>query len=102
MEAAAEAAKEATPMSDPFTELENILVTMSRGLVDNPAEIVISPGRGDGFIHFEVRCEDRDLGALIGKRGSHADAMRTVLSASAAVRNLRVTVQFLSRDGGGR
>ena len=88
-------------MSVRFTELENILMTMSRGLVDNPDEIIISPGQGDGFIHFEVRCEDRDLGALIGKRGSHADSMRTILSASAAVRGLRVTVQFLSRDGGG-
>ncbi len=92
-----------TPMTtpDPYIELETILMTMSRGLVDKPDEVTIFPAKGEGFVHFEVRCDDRDLGALIGKRGAHATSMRSILSASAAVRNIRVTVQFISREGDG-
>lgn len=76
-----------------------MLRAMARGLVDHPDELVIVPAAGDGFVHFEVRTDNRDVGALIGRRGMNADAMRTILMAAGALRSIRVTVQILSRDG---
>lgn len=86
-------------MSDPVKELELMLSTIARGIVDRPDDIVIFPAAGDGFVHFEVRCDNNDVGALVGKRGIYADAIRTLMQAAGAVRNTRVTLQVMSRDG---
>jgi len=79
-------------------ELENMLRTMARMLIDHPDDLFINIARGTGFVAFEVICEDRDAGALIGHRGKHATAMRTLLMSAAAVKKMRVSVNFLSRE----
>jgi len=81
-----------------YQELEDMVRNMATMLVDRPQEIVIETAKGNGFIAFEVICDDRDAGALVGKRGKHADAMRALLMAAATARRVRVTVQFMSRD----
>ncbi len=96
-----EAVKEIAATTDPYAELEAMLRSMSCGIVDLPSEVVIKAARGDGFVHFEVHCDDGDAGALIGTRGRYADAIRTLLQAAASVRKLRVTVHLMARDGGG-
>lgn len=84
---------------DSVEELRDMLATIARGIVDQPEEIVIFPAPGQGFVHFEVRCDNNDAGTLIGKRGVHADAIRTLMMAAGAVRDMRVTLQILGRDG---
>jgi len=86
-------------MSNPVQELENMLRVMAQGIVDRPKEIVIFPAAGDGFVHFEVRCHNDDVGALVGRRGANADAIRSLMMTAGAVRSHRVTLQILSRDG---
>lgn len=76
-----------------------MLSAITKGIVDHPEEIVIFPAAGDGFVHFEVRTDNRDVGTLVGRRGAHADAIRTLMMAAGAVRGYRVTLQVLSRDG---
>ena len=88
-------------MADPFEELESLLVHMASMIVDKPEEIVVNPARGRGFVAFEVICDDNDTGTLIGRRGKHAEAIRTMMMASGAVRDIRVTVQIVSRDQDG-
>lgn len=83
---------------DPFDELENMVKTMATMLVDYPDDLVVRPAKGHGFVAFEVVCGERDAGSLIGQRGKHAEAMRLLLMAAGAVRRVRVTVQFMSRD----
>lgn len=86
---------------DPYGELENMVRTMSTMLVDHPDDLVVRTAKGDGFVAFEVVCGERDAGSLIGQRGKHAEAMRLLLMAGGAVRKVRVTVQFMSRDQDG-
>lgn len=83
----------------PLDELKEMLEIVARGIVDHPDDIVIFPAPGDGFVHFEVRCDQSDAGTLIGRRGAHAEAIRTLMMAAGAVRNTRVTLQILGRDG---
>lgn len=92
----ATAANKGKPALD---ELREMLETMAKSIVDQPEDIVIFPAPGDGFVHFEVRCDQRDAGTLIGRRGAHAEAIRTLMMAAGAVRGLRVTLQILGRDG---
>lgn len=91
-----EAIKRISP--DPYDELEAMVLAMSKMLVDHPEEILVRTARGNGFVAFEVVCNETDAGTLIGSRGKHADAMRTLLMAAGAVRRIRITVQFMSRD----
>jgi hypothetical protein len=86
----------------PVQELEFMLSAITRGIVDHPDELVIFPAAGEGFVHFEVRTENSDVGTLVGRRGMHADAIRTLMMAAGAQRGVRVTLQILSRDGDDR
>jgi predicted RNA-binding protein YlqC (UPF0109 family) len=86
-------------LAHPVQELETMLATITRGIVDSPDDVVIFPAAGDGFVHFEVRCDNNDVGTLVGRRGMHADAIRMLMMAAGAVRHMRVTLQILSRDG---
>lgn len=79
-------------------DLEDFLIHMTSMIVDKPEEVVVEPARGKGFIAFEVICDDKDTGTLIGRRGKHAEAIRTMMMAAGAVRDIRVTVQIVSRD----
>jgi predicted RNA-binding protein YlqC (UPF0109 family) len=87
------------PKKTSIEELEAMLLTMTRGIVDSPGDVVVFPAPGDGFCHFEVRCDNSDAGTLIGTRGKHAEAIRTLMMAAGAVRKIRVTIQILGRDG---
>lgn len=95
------AAEKVMAKQDPFEELEELLIHMARMIVDRPEEVVVNPAMGRGFVAFEVICDDTDTGTLIGRRGKHAEAIRTMMMAAGAVRDIRVTVQIVSRDQDG-
>lgn len=80
-------------------ELETVLSTVAKAIVDHPDEIVVLSAQGSGFAAFEVRCADSDVGTLVGRRGAHADAIRTLLMAAGARHRMRVTVQILGLSG---
>jgi len=63
-----------------------------KGLVDNPNEVqVISKTSPRGDI-LEVRVHPEDLGRVIGRSGRTAKALRTLVSALADGRKVRVDV----------
>ncbi|MCZ2109742.1 MAG: KH domain-containing protein [Dehalococcoidia bacterium] len=88
-------------LDEAVDELEFLLSTMAKSIVDHPADIVI--GRAvspTGFVAFEVTCREEEAGSLVGKRGANAEAIRSLLMAAAAARGIRVTVQLMSAQGG--
>ncbi len=63
-----------------------------KGIVDNPDEVQVvakSSPRGDVL---EVRVHPEDLGRVIGRAGRTAKALRTLVSAIADGRKVRVDV----------
>ena len=63
-----------------------------KGIVDNPDEVQVvakSSPRGDVL---EVRVHPEDLGRVIGRSGRTAKALRTLVSAIADGRKVRVDV----------
>jgi predicted RNA-binding protein YlqC (UPF0109 family) len=63
-----------------------------KGIVDHPDEVQVSsknPPRGDVL---EVRVHPEDLGRVIGRAGRTAKALRTLVSALADGRKVRVDV----------
>jgi len=63
-----------------------------KGLVDNPDEVqVVAKNSPRGDI-LEVRVHPEDLGRVIGRAGRTAKALRTLVSAIADGRKVRVDV----------
>ena len=63
-----------------------------KGIVDNPGEVqVVAKSSPRGEI-LEVRVHPEDLGRVIGRAGRTAKALRTLVSAIADGRKVRVDV----------
>jgi len=64
-------------------ELEVVLRSMLRGLVDAPQAVSVLVSVSGSHVSFEVRVAADDTGKVIGKQGRTARAMRTILSGCA-------------------
>lgn len=61
--------------------VEDLLNTIVGEMVDTPDEIRINVIAGDGIDLIELRVADGDVGKIIGKFGTQADALRRILMA---------------------
>ncbi|MGD9106015.1 MAG: KH domain-containing protein [Desulfobacterales bacterium] len=57
---------------------------IAAALVDNPENVAIEEIAGNQASVFELKVAKEDLGKIIGKKGRTAQAIRTILNASAA------------------
>jgi predicted RNA-binding protein YlqC (UPF0109 family) len=64
--------------------MRTILETIVKSLVDNPQQVKITEVDGEKTSIFELRCNAKDVGKIIGKSGKTVGAMRTLLSSIAA------------------
>ena len=72
--------------------LQQALEHLVKGIVDNPDEVqVVSKTSPRGDV-LEVRVHPDDLGRVIGRAGRTAKALRTLVSALADGRKVRVDV----------
>jgi predicted RNA-binding protein YlqC (UPF0109 family) len=62
--------------------LKELIETMVKALVDDPAQVEVSEIEGETTSIIELRVAKADLGKVIGKQGRNVDAMRTILSAA--------------------
>jgi predicted RNA-binding protein YlqC (UPF0109 family) len=64
--------------------MKAILEAIVKSLVDAPQEVCITEIAGDKTVIFELRCNAKDVGKIIGKSGKTVGAMRTLLNSIAA------------------
>lgn len=64
--------------------MKAILESIVKSLVDAPNEVQITEIDGEKTIIFELRCNAKDIGKIIGKSGKTVGAMRTLLNSIAA------------------
>jgi predicted RNA-binding protein YlqC (UPF0109 family) len=64
--------------------MKQILESIAKSLVDAPNEVQITEVDGEKTIIFELRCNAKDVGKIIGKSGKTVGAMRTILNSMAA------------------
>ena len=73
-----------------------VLDYLTRQLVDHPDDVRVEVVTERGRTTLNVRVAAGDLGRVIGKRGRTANAIRTVVRSTAAVRDgVEVDVEFL-------
>jgi len=63
--------------------------------VDEPARVHVDERTEDGVVFLDLEVAEADRGKVIGKRGSTADALRTLLDAVATRRGVECDMEVL-------
>ena len=76
--------------------MKDLLVTITKGLVENPDAVKVDEDAPDaeGTIVYHIHVAEDDMGRIIGKQGRIAKAIRTVARAAAVRKNIKVMVEI--------
>ena len=72
-----------------------LIENIARKLVDAPDEVSLIQKNEGGAAALELKVAPGDIGKVIGRQGRTARALRTILTAAAAKRNGRYTLDIL-------
>lgn len=75
--------------------MKALIETVVGGLVDHPDQVEVLEQAGGRRVVFGIRVHPDDRGHVIGKAGSTADALRTLVSGIAQRRGLRAEIEIL-------
>lgn len=75
--------------------MKEILETIINTLVSNKEAVSINQIDGEQSVIFEVKVAEEDMGKIIGKQGTIAKSIRTIMKAVASKENKRVSIEFL-------
>ena len=75
--------------------MKEIVEIIARSLVDNPQEVVVNERQEENLIIYELHVASEDMGKVIGKSGSIAKALRTVVKDAATRENKKVNVEII-------
>ncbi len=75
--------------------MKDLILAISRALVDEPDKVEIKEIAGDKTTVFELRVAKEDLGKVIGKQGKTAHAIRTILNATATKLKKRAVLEII-------
>jgi len=75
--------------------MKALLETIAKSLVDAPNEVQITEIDGEKTIIFELRCNAKDIGKIIGKSGKTVGAMRTLLNSIAAKQGRKALLEVV-------
>lgn len=76
-------------------DMRELLEYLARALVDNPEGVEVTSVEGERSIILQLRVDPDDVGKVIGKRGRIAQAMRTLIKASATKRGRNAIVEII-------
>ncbi len=75
--------------------MKELVELMVKALVDCPDEVVVSEVEGQHSSVIELQVAKEDIGKVIGKKGAHAQALRTIISAAGGKRKKRYILEIL-------
>lgn len=67
---------------------------IAKSLVDHPEEVVVTQTESEDVITVELKVAADDMGKVIGKQGSIAKSIRTVVKAAASKGDKKVEVKI--------
>ena len=75
--------------------MKELLEFIVKSLVTCPDDVVIDEKTDGDIITLEVRVNECDMGKVIGKQGKIAKAIRSLMKAAAAKKNVKVNVDII-------
>ena len=81
-------------MNRPVEDLREMLLVITRSLVDHPDNISVNPVSEGETVTFWVYAHPKDTGKLIGVNGRIARALRVILHANAVKLQLRLALNI--------
>ncbi|MCP4037454.1 MAG: KH domain-containing protein [bacterium] len=75
--------------------MRQIIEDIVRALVDQPDQVQIKEVIGEHAHVLELRVAKEDLGKVIGKGGSHASAIRTLMAAASGKEKKRYILEII-------
>jgi predicted RNA-binding protein YlqC (UPF0109 family) len=85
-------------MENKMNSISELIETMIKAIVDDPAAVSVSEVSSPKGPLFEVKVGASDVGKIIGKQGRIANAIRTIAKAAGAKSNQRVMVNVLNKS----
>ena len=75
--------------------MKELVELMVKSLVDKPDEVVVTEVEGRHSAVIELKVALEDIGKVIGKKGAHAQALRTIISAAGGKRKKRYVLEII-------
>lgn len=75
--------------------MKELLEYLAKALVDNPDRVEVTSVEGERSVILQLRVDPSDLGKVIGKNGRIAQAMRTLIKASAIKEGRNAIVEII-------
>ncbi len=75
--------------------MKELLEYIARALVDKPEDVNVEVVEGDRSVILQLKVAPEDVGKVIGKQGRIAQALRTLIRASAVKQGKRAIVEIL-------
>ena len=75
--------------------MKQLVETIVKALVDKPDEVEVVEVEGQHSCVIELKVAREDIGKVIGKRGVHAQAIRTIITAAGGKRKKRYVLEIL-------
>lgn len=75
--------------------MRELVEQIAKALVDNPDDVRVDESAGEHVCVLSLHVAKSDIGKIIGKRGVHAQAIRTLLSAASGKYNKRFTLEIV-------
>ncbi len=75
--------------------VKELLEYLARALVDNPEGVEVTSVEGERSTILQLRVHPDDVGKVIGKNGRIAQAMRTLIKASATREGRNAIVEII-------
>ena len=75
--------------------MQAFLEYVVKGLVSHPEEVTVTPVARDALTIYELRMHPDDVGKVIGRQGMSINALRSLLLAGSAKKNLRCSLEIV-------
>lgn len=75
--------------------MQAFLEYVVKGLVKHPEAVTVTPVARDSLTVYELRMHPDDVGQIIGRQGMTINALRSLLLAGSARKNLRCALEIV-------
>ena len=75
--------------------MKMLLTSIIKSLVDIPSAVKISEINGAKNMILEIRCDERDIGKVIGKSGKTVGALRTIFNSLASKEGRKAIIEVV-------